>query len=183
MFAVFGLSGSGAGVGAQSSTGNLVEGYDGTGVRRFHINQTGVYTAGSDFAEALPARGGNAGYEPGDVLVLSDEEPGALELAQRPFDPRVAGVYSTRPAVLGADKGGESRVDADEVPLAIVGIVPTKVSAENGPIRPGDLLTTAATPGHAMKASRPYEPGTLLGKALEPLREGTGVIRVLITLR
>ena len=67
--------------------------------------------------------------------------------------------------------------------MAILGIVPTKVSADNGPIQPGDLLTTSSAPGRAMKAMLPAPQGTLLGKALEPLTEGTGVIRVLVTLR
>lgn len=151
--------------------------------RRFHIDNDGVYTAGSDFAEALPGRGGKACYEPGDVLVLSEAEPGTIELSQQPYDHRVVGVHSTRPAVLGADKGGESRVNSEELPVAILGIVPTKVSAEKGPILPGDLLTTSSTSGRAMKAMVPAPQGTLLGKALEPLAEGTGVIRVLVTLR
>ncbi len=42
---------------------------------------------------------------------------------------------------------------AHEIPLAIVGIVPCKVSAENGPIEVGDLLVTSATPAHAMKGT------------------------------
>jgi len=147
------------------------------------VTNAGTYVTGSDFSEALPARSGKQGFEPGDVLVLSDEEAGSLEVAQQPNDPRVAGVYSARPGMLGADKAGESRVDENDVPVAIVGIVLTKVSAEHGPIKPGGLLTTASTPGHAMKVPRRPEPGTVLGKALEGLPEGTGVIRVLVTLR
>ena len=61
---------------------------------------------------------------------------------------------------------------------------------EDGTISPGDLLTTSSTPGHAMKAEpvtiegvEIYAPGTILGKALEPLEEGTGVILVLVTLQ
>ena len=38
------------------------------------------------------------------------------------------------------------------IPAGVVGVIPTKVSAENGPIQPGDLRVTASTPGHAMKA-------------------------------
>jgi hypothetical protein len=73
---------------------------------------------------------------------------------------------------------------AKEVPLAVVGIVPCKVSAGNGPIRIGDLLVTAATPGHAMKGTdRNRMLGAIVGKALEPLRDGTGVIQVLVTLQ
>ena len=81
-------------------------------------------------------------------------------------------------------------MDANDIPVAIVGIVPTKVSAENGPIQPGDLLTTATVPGHAMKASPVlvsgvalYPTGTILGKALGSLETGTGLIRVLVTLK
>jgi hypothetical protein len=70
----------------------------------------------------------------------------------------------------------------DEIPMAVVGIVPCKVSAENGPIRPGDLLVTSATPGHAMRDSDPGV-GTVLGKALERLESGTGTIRVLVSLQ
>jgi hypothetical protein len=135
-------------------------------------------------------RGDKRDYEPGDVLVISTESPGAVEKASRPYDPRVAGVYSTRPAMLGADKGGVSRIDAEDVPIAIVGIVPTKATTENGPIQVGDLLTTSSTPGHAMKASpvsigaaQLYPTGTIVGKALESLPDGSGVIKVLVTLK
>ncbi len=167
-------------------TNNLIEGRP----KVFHIDFNGTYVAGSDFAEAMPALGGKAGFEPGDVLVLSSASAGAVEKASRPYDVRIVGIYSTRPGVLGADKDGTSRVDPDELPVAIIGIVPTKVSTENGPVQPGDLLTTSSTPGYAMKASpvlvggvEIYRTGTTLGKALEPLKEGTGVIKVLVTLR
>jgi hypothetical protein len=164
---------------------------DGSGeVQRCHITRAGSFVAGSDFAEALPAVAGAAAFGPGDVLVLSAAVPGAVERAARPYDPRVAGVYSTRPGVLGADKRGETRVDPDDLPVAILGIVPTKASAENGPIAAGDLLTTAGTPGHAMRAEPVmvqgvalHPTGAILGKALEPLEEGTSLIRVLVTLR
>lgn len=93
-------------------------------------------------------------------------------------------IYSTRPGMLGADKNGTSRVDPDEVPVAIVGIVPTKVSAMNGRIRVGDLLTTSSTPGYAMRcANRVKCVGAIVGKALEPLAGGRGVIKMLVMLR
>lgn len=75
-------------------------------------------------------------------------------------------------------------------PLSIVGIVPVKVSGENGAIMPGDLLTTSSLPGHAMKASQVevggislFRPGTIIGKALESFDGETGVISVLISLQ
>ena len=173
---------------------NFVEGFTAApGVpekRKFYINRNGSFVGGSDFAESLPAKGGEAAYEPGEVLVLSADLPGAVEKAHHPYDVRVAGVYSTRPGIVGADKDGETRLDPDDIPVAIVGIVPTKVTTENGPIQAGDLLTTSNTTGHAMKASpvkvngiELYPTGAILGKALEPLEKGEGSIKVLVMLR
>lgn len=65
--------------------------------------------------------------------------------------------------------------------LALVGVVPVKVTTENGPIEPGDLLVSSSTPGRAMRCSEPRDcRGAIIGKALEPLREGVGVIRMLV---
>jgi hypothetical protein len=69
----------------------------------------------------------------------------------------------------------------DSALLALIGIVPVKVTDEGGPIEPGDLLTTSSTPGYAMRWHQ--EDGTacgLVGKALEPLNRDTGVIQVLL---
>ena len=76
------------------------------------------------------------------------------------------------------------RLISDKRSNFFVGIsnVPCKVSAENGPIRPGDLLVTSSTPGHAMRDDRP-EPGTILGKALGSIDFGTGLIEVLVMLQ
>lgn len=188
-----GIATAGIGILARSTTGTaallyadngmFMQGFNAAG-RRFHINNDGTYVAGSDFAEALPARGLKDSYTAGDVMVLSTDAPGGVERASVPYDPRVAGVYSTRPGVLGAEKAGETRVDIDDVPVAIIGIVPTKVTAEYGPIQVGDQLTTSATPGYAMRcADREKCLGAVIGKAMQPLSEGSGVIKVLVTLR
>ncbi len=147
-------------------------------------------SGGGDFAELLPT---TQGLEPGDVVVIGPE--GKLTRSSKANQTNVAGVYSTAPAFLGGMAPDAEAEDAASAgangrsPIAIVGVVPVKVSAENGAIRPGDLLTASNTPGHAMKADPVdvggvpiYRPGTIIGKALEPLDEGTGVIRVLITL-
>jgi hypothetical protein len=68
--------------------------------------------------------------------------------------------------------------------MAMVGRVPTKVSAENGPIKVGDLLVTSSTPGYAMKGTdRSLLTGAVVGKAMGPLDSGTGTIEVLVTLQ
>jgi hypothetical protein len=173
-----------------AAPGNFVDGVDrssgGAETRRFHIDKNGSYVAGSDFAEALPVAGDLAEYEAGDVLVISLDRPGGVEKCSQPYDGLVVGVYSTRPGVLGADKGGATEVAADEVPVAVLGIVPVKVTDENGPIQPGDLLTTSSTAGHAMRCDGlALCFGRTLGKALEglPAGEHTGVIQVLVSLQ
>jgi hypothetical protein len=169
-----------------SGTGNFLTCWNESGgsfSAKCHIDSAGTFVAGSDFAESLPARGGKAGYEPGDVLVASVSHPGEVERSHRRFDRALIGVYSTRPAVLGADRGGITRVGRNDVPVAITGIVPVKASAENGGIRPGDLLTSASLRGRAMRAGLRPAVGTVLGKSLGVLQQGRGVIKMLVMLR
>ena len=60
----------------------------------------------------------------------------------------------------------------------------SKVTAENGPIQIGDLLVSSSIPGHAMKGTdRNRMLGAVVGKALEPLSQDTGIIQVLVTLQ
>ena len=49
--------------------------------------------------------------------------------------------------------------------------------------RPGDLLVSSPTAGHAMRAPDPASPGAVIGKALESLEAGTGKIRMIVMLR
>jgi hypothetical protein len=61
-------------------------------------------------------------------------------------------------------------------------VVSCKVDAGFGAIAVGDLLATSANPGHAMRTGEEAH-GAILGKAMEPLAQGTGTIRVLVVLR
>ena len=107
-----------------------------------------------------------------------------VALAHQPYSTLVAGIYSTKPGMLGTTREVDESAPQNEVPLAVVGIVPCKVTAENGPIVAADLLVTSSTPGHAMKGTdRSKMLGAVVGKALEPLPEGKGVIQVLVTLQ
>src|SRR5262249_19318676 len=117
-------------------------------------------------------------------LVIDGTGTRRLALSHEPYTTLVAGIYSTKPGVLGSMTAADHGVSKEEVPLAIVGIVPCKVSAENGAIHPGDLLVTSSTLGHAMKGTdRGGRMGAVVGKALEPLDRGVGVIQVLVTLQ
>jgi len=138
----------------------------------------GSFTGGgADFAEMLPAQDGLA---PGDVLVIGPD--GDLTQSAEAYQTSVVGVYSTKPGFVGGSD--EEMENPGKVPLAIVGVVPCKASAENGAIVPGDLLISSATPGHAMRCDdRSACIGAIIGKALEQLETGTGTIQVLVTLQ
>jgi hypothetical protein len=124
------------------------------------------------------------GNNTGDLLVIDPAAKRHLALAHKPYSTLVAGVYSTKPGMLGSTRNIDASRANDEIPLAVVGIVPCNVSAENGPIRAGDLLVTSSTPGHAMRGTdRGRMLGAVVGKALEPLSAGMGVIQVLVTLQ
>lgn len=141
-----------------------------------NVRADGTFTGGgADYAEMVRYDGNPDETEPGDVLIISTTSDRAVIKSTQANDKRLAGVYSTKPGFLG---GGSANDDPQGyIPLAMMGIVPVKVSAINGPIQRGDLLTTSSIPGYAMKATDP-QPGAILGKAMGELLEGEGVIEV-----
>ena len=71
------------------------------------------------------------------------------------------------------------------VPLGVVGVIPTKVSAVNGPIRRGDLLVTSGESGYAMRGTDHRRMnGAILGRALQEFKgPGKGMIQVMVSVR
>ena len=144
----------------------------------------GTQTGGADFAESVTIRGNRSQYAPGDLLVIDSRGKRRLALSQQAYSTRIAGIYSTKPGVLATPHKMDDSQLAQEVPLAVVGIVPCKVSAENGPIEVGDLLVASSKPGFAMKGTdRRRMLGAVVGKAMESLQSNTGVIEVLVSLQ
>ena len=158
----------------------------------------GSFTGPADFSEMIAVSSGAFTAEPGDVMVIDPKNTRSVVKSTESRSTLVAGIYSTKPGFLGSERDWDkptanpddesdayTREDMarefNEIPLAVMGIVPCKVSAENGAISPGDLLVTSSTAGHAMRDENP-KVGTVLGKALEPLTSGTGVIKVLVSL-
>jgi len=140
-----------------------------------------VILGGADCAEDFDISEAEQ-VEPGTVMVIDEE--GGLQQSRQAYDKRVAGVISgagnLRPGIV-LDK---QHSVANRMPVALLGKVYCKVDAQNSPIEVGDLLTTSSTPGHAMKAGDPLKAfGSVIGKALRPLREGLGLIPILIALQ
>jgi hypothetical protein len=135
----------------------------------------------ADCAEEFAVEGTDD-VEPGTVMIIDDS--GSLRPSTEAYDRRVAGVVSgaggARPAIVLDKRPGQSA----RSPVALVGKVFCKVDAQHFPISVGDLLTTSSTRGHAMKASDPLKAfGAVLGKAMAPLSESTGLIPVLVALQ
>ena len=86
-----------------------------------------------------------------------------------------------RSMTLPTPKGSLSQTD--KVPLAVVGIVPVKVTDENDFIKPGDLLVSSSTPCRAIRDLGDRPVGTVIGKALEPLESEQGTILMLVSLQ
>ncbi len=90
----------------------------------------------------------------------------------------------------GIEVTPEGPVPAGEYLLIVVqGPALVRASALNGAIRPGDLLASAPA-GLAAHAGEVEVngvsfalPGSILGKALEPLADGEGMIRIFVTLK
>jgi hypothetical protein len=144
---------------------------------------TGV-TCGGDYAESVDVAGVRTSYEPGDVLVIGPDSGSDVVKSSAPYSTLVTGIYSTKPGVVGRRQTTDLKISKTEVPMAMIGIVPTKVSDENGSIKRGDLLVTSSIPGYAMKGTDHSRMlGAVIGKALGTLEFGTGLIEIVVTLQ
>lgn len=121
---------------------------------------------------------------PGTVVILDPDRSNQVIASIQSYDTRVAGVISEQPGVL-LGEAGEGKVK-----VATTGRVKVRVDASLGAIKIGDLLVTSDTGGMAMKSvpvnfngRMIHTPGTIIGKALEPLDKGKGEILVLLSLQ
>jgi hypothetical protein len=120
----------------------------------------------------------------GTVVVVDSGGNNRVLASTSAYDTGVAGVITGQPGLL-LGEGGEGKVK-----VATTGRVKVRVDATRAPVRAGDLLVTSEVPGVAMR-SEPvsvagvsmHRPGTIIGKALEPLEKGTGEILVLLSLQ
>lgn len=120
----------------------------------------------------------------GMVMVIDSNARNGVAPSTQPYDTKVAGVVSAQPGViLGV-------ASPEKAQVATTGRVKVRVDATQEPIHTGDLLVTSAKPGVAMKSipidikgRKFHQPGTVIGKALEPLEAGEGEILVLLSLQ
>jgi hypothetical protein len=134
-----------------------------------------------DLAEWVPAQ---QKLEAGTVLSVDLNRTNSVVPSARAYDIHIAGVVSSQPGVILGQYG------PGKVMVATTGRVKVKVDATRHPIKIGDLLVTSGRSGLAMKSlpirvagNMIHRPGTIIGKALEPLSKGKGEILVLLSLQ
>jgi hypothetical protein len=138
---------------------------------------------GADLAESFPVEGDGA--EPGTVMAIAGSGDGTLRVCDEAYCHRVAGVVSgAHGLAAGVVLKGEAFDQPDHAAVAMSGRVWVKCDATRAAIRVGDLLTTSARAGHAMRVSDPSRAtGAILGKAMTSLEGGTGLVLVLVSLQ
>lgn len=162
---------------------------NGTRTELLRVDQNGyttvkaiTITGGVDLAE--PFQMSQKGISEGSVVVIDEQNPGKLKLGAHAYDKRVAGIVSGANGVNpGISLHQEGLIEGGQN-VALSGRVYVHADAAYGAIKPGDLLTTSDTPGHAMRVSdHTQAQGAILGKAMTPLNEGKGMVLVLVTLQ
>lgn len=134
-----------------------------------------------DIAEWVPS---SEKLTAGMVVVLDRERENEVIASTQAYDTAVAGVVSAQPGITLGEAA------SDKAKIATSGRVLVHVDAGKGGIKIGDLLVSSSKPGTAMK-SQPmdingrkfHQPGTVIGKALQPLPSGEGEILVLLSLQ
>lgn len=173
-------NGGNVGVGTVTPTAKLHVVGNGTITGNLTVNGT-VNAKYQDMAEWVPS---SQTLAAGTVVVLDSTKSNQVIASAQSYDSRVAGVISERPGLALGEQG------EGQVLVATTGRVKVKVDATAGPIQIGDLLVTSDKEGVAMKSVpveiggvRLHRPGTLIGKALEPLAGGQGYIMVLLSMQ
>jgi hypothetical protein len=139
-------------------------------------------TGGADVAEPFQMSGME--IPEGSVVVIDEENPGQLKMSERAYDKRVAGIVSGANGIQPGLSLSQQKLNEGGKNVALTGRVYVLADAANGAIKPGDLLTASSTPGHAMKVTnRSRAQGAILGKAMSGLKQGKGMVLVLVTLQ
>jgi hypothetical protein len=176
-------------IGYQNPTGNTTDKLqvNGNVYSAGNITSAGTISGGNviakyqDVAEWVPASGD---IPAATVVVLDPSRANHVRRSSTAYDETVAGVVSAQPGIVLGEE------DASKVKVATTGRVRVRVDASRRPIRIGDLLVTSDKPGIAMRSepievagARIHRPGTVIGKALQPLASGEGEILVLLSLQ
>lgn len=184
---------SGTGIGCYGYSTGGYGGYFDTGVSggaALYVVGTasvGVITirGGADLAEDFQVATRPEEVQAGMVVMIDPDHEGNVKLASGAYNKCVAGVISGANDLKAGMVLGQFEGQPEGKPVALSGRVWTYVDASDTAVEPGDLLTTAETPGYAMPVvdhSRAH--GATIGKAMSRLPKGEkGLVLVLVNLQ
>ena len=169
-------------IGASDNEGDvIVLNNDGNETIRLNGGGGDIILSNGDAAEDFEVVEG-AEASPGTVMVLGED--GRLRPCSGAYDRAVVGVVagagSYRPGIVLDRRPADGR----RLPISVMGKAMCRADAGHGPIRAGDLLTSSSSVGCAMRAADPQQAfGAVIGKALTPLDDGSGLVEMLIGLQ
>lgn len=112
----------------------------------------------------------------GDLVRIDDNIHAGVAKTNGTYDGTILGIVASRPGLVLHDP--KEAHEGTAVLVALVGRVPVKVTTANGDVHAGDLLTSSAIPGVAMKATAG---GRVIGQALSSYTDaGEGIVQVFI---
>jgi hypothetical protein len=178
-------SGSDVQIGSMNSLITTVGFWNNAAGAWMHIACSSItINGGSDLAEPFQFSSPAGDIPQGAVVVIDEANPGRLKLSEKAYDGRVAGVVSGANGINPGIQMSQQGILEGGKNVALTGRVYVQADASNGAIDPGDLLTTSRFPGHAMKVTdHARAHGAILGKAMTGLREGQGMVLVLVSLQ
>jgi hypothetical protein len=109
------------------------------------------------------------GTEAGELVSLDPARPGTAVKSSTPGEALIVG------CVLQSADG--------DLTIATAGVALCRVDASSAAIEVGDLLMASSIEGHAMKLDGSVPKAAILGRAVDPLSVGSGLIRVLLGAR
>ncbi len=184
------LNGSGAAIlmsditNGDTNSIRLVTNFSGTNDARVVTDEIQI-NGGSDLAEMFEVNNHESEIQPGLLVSLDENSPGELKVTDRAYDTKIAGIISgangVKPGILMGQKGSSAFGD-DLVTLS--GRTYVKANSLGGAIKVGDFLTSSPVKGEAMRVKSARKArGSIIGKAMTPLEEGSDFVLVLVNLQ
>ncbi|MFN2233039.1 MAG: hypothetical protein ACK2U1_02335 [Anaerolineales bacterium] len=200
---VYGLSTNGDGVGANTlATDHNYGFYTSDNIYSLNYHSSGALMQ-------VVQNDGQTPLETGDVVAFSgigapleEGSPPVIQVmsVDSANSTAVAGVVYSRYNIEKLRAGSEEYITevtpegaagpGEYLLMVVQGPAQVKANAISGSLQPGDLLSSAGQTGYAAKAPRATIdgvesaiPGTVLGKALEPLQAGQALIYIFVTLQ
>ena len=137
------------------------------------------FTATRVPADRLDLFAAEGTIEPGDVVSLTPAAPGSVTRSIDPTDSLVIGCAQP----VEADATGKATahlMPAGKVAIAASHVALCRVDASFGPIAVGDRLSPSFVAGTAMRLDPTVAGAIELGRAIDPLASGVGLVRVLL---